>query len=47
MGDQEKSLSLQPPIPFAKGPLVHITAIFGFTLAGLVIQNESRVFLKD
>ena len=30
-----------------KGSLVHITAIFGFMLAGLVIQNESRVFLKD
>jgi tRNA A37 threonylcarbamoyladenosine dehydratase len=30
-----------------KGSLVHITAIFGFMLAGLVIQNESRAFLKD
>ena len=33
--------------PQTNGTLAHITAIFGFMLAGLVIQNESRAFLKD
>jgi tRNA A37 threonylcarbamoyladenosine dehydratase len=41
----------EEPSPFNKpqtnGTLAHITAIFGFMLAGLVIQNESRAFLKD
>ena len=27
MGNQEKSLSLQPPIPFAKGPLEEIEVV--------------------